>query len=74
MLPHRRAALACMVLLAVTVVWTVLTESLFIIHNPGLDVFEFIERSGDYFAPIAMIFLIQLQSKQTANAAAPAPG
>lgn len=39
--------------------WKLATELLYPIANPGLDVLEFVERAGDYFAPLALVFLLQ---------------
>ena len=45
-------------LLVFIVGWKVLTELLYPISGPMLDTWEFIERGGDYFAPLALIFVI----------------
>lgn len=51
-------------------VWKVLTESLYPLSGTPMDVFEWIERGGDYFAPLALIAL----SGRTATPAGAQPG
>jgi len=46
------------VLLAAVAAWKVATELLYPIAGRPMDVFEFIERGGDYFAPLALIALL----------------
>ncbi len=44
-------------LLVAIAVWKVLTELLYPISGVPMDIFEWIERGGDYFAPLALIAL-----------------
>lgn len=44
-------------------VWKVLTELLYPLSGTPMDVFEWIERGGDYFAPLALIALIRLRTR-----------
>lgn len=47
-------------------VWKVLTEFLYVTDGGLINIFEFIERWGDYGVPIALILIINYQSRQPA--------
>ena len=51
-------------------VWKVITEFLYVTEGGMLNIFEFIERWGDYGTPIAMILIIHYQASQRSKASA----
>ncbi len=54
----------------VALVWKVFTEFLYITDGGLINIFEFIERWGDYGVPVALILIINYQAKQKASGAA----
>lgn len=51
-------------LIWLALVWKVLTELLYVTDGGLLNIFEFIERWGDYGIPVAMIMIINYQKSQ----------
>lgn len=51
--------------------WKVITEFLYVTEGGIINIFEFIERWGDYGVPIALILIINYQTKQSATKAVP---
>ncbi len=53
--------------------WKVITEFLYVTEGGLLNIFEFIERWGDYGTPIALILIIHYQTSQQYKATAEVP-
>ena len=51
--------------------WKVITEFLYVTEGGIINIFEFIERWGDYGVPIALILIINYQTRQSATKAVP---
>jgi hypothetical protein len=57
----------------VVLVWKVFTEFLYITEGGFLNVFEFIERWGDYGVPVALIMIIHYKAAQAKGASTAVP-
>lgn len=55
-------------------VWKVITEFLYVTEGGLINIFEFIERWGDYGTPIALILIIHYQASQQSKATEAVPG
>ncbi len=54
-------------------VWKAITEFLYVTEGGLINIFEFIERWGDYGTPIALILIIHYQASQQSKEVEPAP-
>lgn len=50
-------------LLWFVLVWKLLTEFLYVTHGGPLNIFEFVERAGDYGLPIAMLLVLSARKR-----------
>ncbi len=57
-------------LLIAVAVWKTLTELLYPLAGSAMDVFEWVERGGDYFAPLALISLAAVYAQPRSRATA----